>query len=368
MFAFGTRPEAIKMAPLVLTMQKDTSFSVISCVTAQHREMLDQVLNFFGIVPDYDLDLMKPMQSLEELTARIITGMGDVLAEVKPDLLIVQGDTTTVMTSALAAFYKGIAVGHLEAGLRTGNKLSPFPEEINRVLTGHIAEYHFAPTRQAVANLARENIKSHVYMVGNTVIDALFAGLDIIQNSNTDSYDKHFDYLDFERKIVLVTGHRRESFGEPFRHICQAIKKLAADFLDVQFVYPVHLNPNVRNVVHEVLHGLPNVFLVDPLPYPHLIRLLSKAFIVLTDSGGIQEEAPSLGKPVLVMREHTERQEGVDAGTARLVGTDEDLIYNSAAALLSDKSAYAAMANAVNPYGDGTASSQIIKILKKEFV
>lgn len=364
MFAFGTRPEAIKTAPLIRYMKQDKTFQVVTCVTAQHREMLDQVLEFFDIQPDYDLNLMKPQQSLEELTTRILTELSPILSEVKPDLLFVQGDTTSVMASALAAFYKSIPVAHLEAGLRTGNKQSPFPEEINRILAGHLSEYHFAPTAQALNNLKMENILKNVYLVGNTVIDALLSGLAIINKTSTASYEKFFDFLSLDKKIILVTGHRRENFGEPLRNICQAIKNVANENEDVQFVYPVHLNPNVRDTVHEILGQNSNIKLIEPLSYPYFIWLMSKAYLVLSDSGGIQEEAPSLGKPVLVMREHTERQEGITAGTARLVGTDERKIYTELCLLLKDKNAYGKMANAVNPYGDGTTSAQIVKILK----
>lgn len=367
LFVFGTRPEAIKMAPMVKTFKKYIEdFNVKVCVTAQHREMLDQVLHFFEIVPDYDLNLMKPNQTLASVTANALLGIDKVIDEVKPDILFVQGDTTSVLSGALAAFYRGIKVAHLEAGLRTGNMHSPFPEEANRVLTGRITDYHFAPTLRAVNNLNSEGIIKNVYDVGNTVIDALYLGLDIIKKQGEESYYNYFENIDFNKRIILVTGHRRESFGKPFRDMCEAIRTLAEEYHDCEFIYPVHLNPNVRSVVNEELSGFKNIHLIEPLDYPYMIWLQSKSYLILTDSGGIQEEGPSLGKPVLVMREVTERQEGIEAGTAVLVGTNKNKIIKEAKKLLDDKNVYKKMANAVNPYGNGKTSEQIAAILKGE--
>lgn len=366
LFVFGTRPEAIKMAPLIRTFQEDLSQEVVVCVTGQHREMLDQVLSFFEIQPDYDLELMAPDQTLYDITAKALLGLKPILQKEKPDNIFVQGDTTTAFIGALAGFYEKIKVSHIEAGLRSGDIYSPFPEEGNRKLAGHLASYHFAPTDRAVNNLRNEGIANEVHNVGNTVIDALLLGLDIIKNSGESEYEAYFENLDFNKRIVLVTGHRRESFGEPFENMCKAMKDIAMAYPDVELVYPVHLNPNVRKTVNEILTGVDNVKLIEPLAYPYLIWLMNKSFFVLTDSGGIQEEAPSLGKPVLVMRDVTERQEGVEAGTAKLVGTDYDVIMKEARALLEDESHYEKMANAVNPYGDGTTSKQVLEILKKK--
>jgi len=366
LFIFGTRPEAIKMAPLIKEFEKNKDkFDIKVCVTAQHREMLDQVLDFFNINVDYDLNLMKPNQSLFTITADIIKSLENVLDSSKPDLIFVQGDTTTAFAGALAGFYKKIKIAHIEAGLRSFNKYSPYPEEINRVLVGHIADYHFAPTERAKKNLYNEGIKKNVWVVGNTVIDALFLGLDIIKKEGEDKYYKFFEFVDFSKKIILVTGHRRESFGEPFKNICFALKEIANSFEDIEIVYPVHLNPNVRKPVYEILQGHPRIHLIEPLEYPYLIWLMSKSYIVLTDSGGIQEEAPSLGKPVLVMRKITERVEGIEAGTAKLVGTNKDKIVKETMKLLESEQEYKKMANAVNPYGDGKASKKILKIIKE---
>jgi UDP-N-acetylglucosamine 2-epimerase (non-hydrolysing) len=365
LFIYGTRPEAIKMAPLIKEFQKNShEFDVRVCLTGQHRQMLDQVNTFFGIQGDYDLNLMLPNQTLFDITAKCLLGLKEILGQISPDLIFVQGDTTSVMAGALAGFYKKIPVAHLEAGLRSGNIYSPFPEEINRILTGHIAEYHFAPTNRAVENLKNEGIVQNIYMVGNTVIDALHLGLGIIRKDD-EIYKKHFQFLKFTQKIILVTGHRRESFGDGFENICKAISYIANKHKDVQFVYPMHLNPNVREPVNRILTGFDNIFLMEPLEYPYLLWLMEKSFFVLTDSGGIQEEAPALGKPVLVMREVTERQEGVDSGTAKLVGTSIEKIINESEKLLFDKEIYTAMANAINPYGDGNASMQIVEIIKK---
>lgn len=366
MFIYGTRPEAIKMAPLIKEFHKfPEDFKVIVCLTGQHRQMLDQINTFFGIKGDYDLNLMKPNQTLFDIMANCMLGLKDVLAEAKPDLVFVQGDTSTVLAGAISSFFYKTPVAHLEAGLRSGEKYSPYPEEINRILTGHIADYHFAPTDRAVNNLKIENITKDVYMVGNTVIDALHLGLDIIKNNGDEKYKEFFKDIDFSKKVILITGHRRESFGDGFEHICKAIAHIADNHSDVQLVYPMHFNPHVREPVMKYLSGKPNVHLIEPLDYPYLIWLMEKCFFVLTDSGGIQEEAPALGKPVLVMRDVTERQEGVEAGTAKLVGTNYDAIVSNVELLLGNADEYAKMANAVNPYGDGTTSKQIVDILRK---
>lgn len=364
-FIFGTRPEAVKMAPLIKEFEKHPDhFDVKVAVTGQHREMLDQVLQFFNIKPDYDLNLMKPNQTLFDVTADALRGMEKILEEVKPDLVIVQGDTTTVFAGALAGFYKKISVAHLEAGLRSGDKYSPFPEEINRILTGHIADYHWCPTEKARENLLAEGIKDEkIHVVQNTVIDALFLALDLLKEEGDEKYLEFFKDVDFNKKLILVTAHRRESFGQPFENICNAVKELSTKYPDVEFVYPVHLNPNVREVVFGILSDIPNIHLMDPLDYPYMVWIMNKAHIVLTDSGGVQEEAPSLGKPVIVLRDVTERQEGVDAGTAKLVGTDKELIINATSALLDNEQEYEKMAKAVNPYGDGTTSKRIVKLL-----
>ncbi|MFA6034773.1 MAG: UDP-N-acetylglucosamine 2-epimerase (non-hydrolyzing) [Myxococcota bacterium] len=366
LFIFGTRPEAIKMAPLVKEFRKDPAlWDVKVCVTAQHREMLDQVLGFFEITPDYDLDLMKPNQSLFQVTAGAISGLEKVLDGSTPDIIFVQGDTTTAFVGALAGFYKKIRVAHIEAGLRSGDRYSPFPEEINRILAGHISDWHFAPTKGAAANLAREGITANVHVVGNTVVDALFLGLDLIRSRGDSEYEEFYRFANFDRRVILVTGHRRESFGGPFRDICTALRGLADRFDDVEIIYPVHLNPNVRAPVFELLKGHSRIHLIEPVGYPYLIWLMNRCHLVLTDSGGIQEEAPSLAKPVLVMRNVTERMEGVEAGTAMLVGTDHGKIIAEASTLLSDSGAYNRMAKAVNPYGDGHTSQRVASILAK---
>lgn len=363
LFIIGTRPEAIKMAPLIKEAQKHTDWQVKVCVTAQHRQMLDQVLSFFQIIPDYDLNIMKPAQSLFAVTAVVLQALEKVLQESRPDMLLVQGDTTTAFVGALAGFYSKVKVAHIEAGLRSGDKQSPFPEEMNRILAGHIADYHFAPTEQAVAALVKEGITQHVYKVGNTVIDALQLGLKLIDD-NEEAYKTFYKDIDLAKKIILVTGHRRESFGEGFQQICQALLELAQRFTDIEIVYPVHLNPQVRETVHRLLSGQSRIHLFEPVTYPQLIWLMSKAYFVLTDSGGIQEEAPSLGKPVLVLREVTERTEGITAGTAKLVGTDRKTIVANVEMLLNDTTAYKAMAQAINPYGDGLASQRICTLLQ----
>ncbi|MDR0307491.1 MAG: UDP-N-acetylglucosamine 2-epimerase (non-hydrolyzing) [Chitinispirillales bacterium] len=366
LFIYGTRPEAIKMAPLIKEFQKTPDcFDVKICLTGQHRQMLDQTNAFFDIVSDYDLNLMSPNQTLFDITALCLSGLKDVFEQTKPDIVFVQGDTTSVMVGALASFYKQIPVAHLEAGLRSGCKYSPFPEEINRIITGHIADYHFAPTSKAVENLKSEGITKNVYMVGNTVIDALHLGLDIIKNENTDKYKKYFSFLDFSNRIILVTGHRRENFGDSFENICSAIAYIANVYKDVQFVYPMHFNPNVREPVNRILKDITNVHLIEPLDYPYLIWLMEKCYFVLTDSGGIQEEAPALGKPVLVMRDVTERQEGIEAGTAKLVGTKYENLVLTMEELLNNEKTFSDMANAVNPYGDGTTSQKIVEVIKE---
>lgn len=365
LFIYGTRPEAIKMAPLVKEFKKHPeSFKVVVCLTGQHRQMLDQINSFFGIKGDYDLNLMKPNQTLFDIVSGCLLGLRDILTKENPDIVFVQGDTSTVLAGAMASYFCKIPVAHLEAGLRSGDKYSPFPEEGNRILTGHIADWHFAPTDRAVENLKSEGITKNIYKVGNTVIDALHLGLNLIKISNESIYEDYFKFLDFSKKIILVTGHRRESFGGGFEHICSAISYLADNHSDVQFVYPMHFNPNVREPVMKYLSGKNNVHLIEPLDYPYLIWLMEKCSFVLTDSGGIQEEAPALGKPVLVMRDVTERQEGVEAGTAKLVGTDYNAIVDNVELLLSDKVEYEKMATAVNPYGDGTTSKQIVEILR----
>ena len=353
----GTRPEAIKMAPVVGELRQRTDyFEVEVCLTAQHRELLDQVIGVFGITVDYDLDLMRPDQSIFDVTCRVLVEVGDVLTQAKPDVVLVHGDTTTTFASALAAYYTRVPVGHVEAGLRTYDKYRPFPEEMNRRLGDALCDYHYAPTPKAKQNLLRENIPAaHIVVTGNTVIDAL---LEVAARPH------HFDDLlltqaGTERRLLLVTAHRRESFGEPFVQMCTAMRDLAANNPDLEIIYPVHPNPNVRRAVDEVLSGAPRVHLIPPLDYLPFVHLLKKAAIVLTDSGGIQEEAPSLGKPVLVMREVTERPEAIDAGTAKLVGTSYEGIVAAVQELLDDSEAYEAMAKAVNPYGDGKAAGRI---------
>ena len=379
MLVFGTRPEAIKMAPLVKEFQKHSNeFNTVVCVTGQHREMLDQVLDIFDIKPDYDLNIMKQGQDLYDVTARVLIGMRDVLKEVHPDIVLVHGDTTTSTASALAAFYQQIPVGHVEAGLRTHNIYSPWPEEINRQITGRIATYNFAPTALSEENLLRENVsKQSIVITGNTVIDALYWVVEKIKNSpelqselslvlNNAGYDA--SRLTNGRKLVLITGHRRENFGDGFINMCTAIKDLTTKFPEVDFVYPMHLNPNVRKPIHQVfgedLSNLGNMFFIEPLEYLSFVYLMEKSTIVLTDSGGIQEEAPGLGKPVLVMRDTTERPEALDAGTVKLVGTDYDKIFTEVSTLLEDSQAYEEMSKAVNPYGDGLACERIVNALK----
>lgn len=368
---FGTRPEAIKMAPLVLALSQDAAFESKVCVTAQHREMLDQVLRLFEITPDYDLNIMKPGQGLTEITSRILTGLKPVFDEFKPDVVLVHGDTTTTLSASLAAFYHQIAVGHVEAGLRTGDLSSPWPEEGNRLLTGHLARWHFAPTENARSNLTRENTpESRIFVTGNTVIDALLWVRDRFNSdaSLAQQLANTYPFLDASKKLILVTGHRRESFGGGFERICSALADIARQHPDVQIVYPVHLNPNVSEPVNRILAGIDNIVLIDPQDYLPFVYLMDKAYLILTDSGGVQEEAPSLGKPVLVMRETTERPEAVDAGTVRLVGTDPAKIVKEVNRLLSDENEYNSMSRAHNPYGDGHACRHILDALKNHRV
>ena len=379
MLVFGTRPEAIKMAPLVKEFEKyPETFKIIVCVTGQHREMLDQVLNLFEIRPDYDLNIMQQGQDLYDVTARVLVGMRDVLKEAQPDVVLVHGDTTTSTASALAAFYQQIPVGHVEAGLRTHNIYSPWPEEMNRLLTGRIATHHFSPTQLSRQNLLTENVAENTITVtGNTVIDALYWVVNKINNDatldnelnallKTAGYD--VNRLNNCKKLVLITGHRRENFGDGFINMCTAIKDLTIKYPDVDFVYPMHLNPNVRKPIHEVfgedLSNLGNMFFIEPLEYLSFVYLMEKSTIVLTDSGGIQEEAPGLGKPVLVMRDTTERPEALEAGTVKLVGTNYDKILSEVSMLLENKEYYDTMSKAVNPYGDGLACGRIIEWLK----
>jgi UDP-N-acetylglucosamine 2-epimerase (non-hydrolysing) len=362
LFVFGTRPEAIKMAPLIHAFQQRGTFRVEICLTGQHREMLEQVLSFFSIKADYDLQLMQPGQDLSSLTARAIMGLHSVMQQAHPDFVLVQGDTTSAYVGALVSFYHQIPVGHVEAGLRSGQKYSPFPEELNRKMAGIIADFHFAPTSQAAQNLRLENITENVFVTGNTVIDALQWGLQKVRTEPV--WGEPFSSLLGDQRLVLITGHRRESFGNGFEQICQAIARLSNAFPDVKWVYPVHLNPEVQRPVNTILSNLPNVHLIKPVDYPEMIWLIDRCELVLTDSGGIQEEAPSLGKPVLVMRSVTERMEGVHAGTARLVGSDSEIIFKETYRLLNDKQAYDEMARAVNPYGDGQSAIRIMEIIE----
>jgi UDP-N-acetylglucosamine 2-epimerase (non-hydrolysing) len=363
---FGTRPEAIKMAPLALMLAGDERFDARLCVTAQHREMLDHVLGLFELRPDYDLNLMKPGQDLTDVTAGILRGMKGVLEDFKPDMVLVHGDTSTTFSTALAAYYQQTPVGHVEAGLRTGNIYSPWPEEANRKLTGAIAEKHFAPTQASKQNLLNEGVpESRIIVTGNTVTDAL---LEVVNKLNTDSgltdaFSDQFSFLDDEKKLILVTGHRRESFGGGFERICQALVQIVQSHPSVQIVYPVHLNPNVQGPVNRLLAKQSNIHLIEPQEYLPFVYLMNRAHIILTDSGGIQEEAPSLGKPVLVMRDTTERPEAVEAGTVKLVGTDTEVITRELAVLLDNDDAYAAMSRAHNPYGDGHACARICDAL-----
>ena len=365
MTIFGTRPEAIKMAPVVKALEAAEDMESIVTVTAQHREMLDQVLHLFSITPDYDLNIMSQGQTLYDVTCKALLGLQGVLKEAKPDVVLVHGDTTTTFVGALAAFYEGIPVGHVEAGLRTGNIYSPFPEEMNRKLTGAIGTYHFAPTSTSESNLLKENINpAHLYVTGNTVIDALQT---TVQTDYTFKEEllNQIDYIN--NKVILVTTHRRENLGDPMRNVYEAIRDIINEQADVEVIFPMHRNPKVRSIVQEVLGDMPRVHLIEPLEYEPFANLMARTYLIMTDSGGIQEEAPSLGKPVLVLRDTTERPEAVEAGTVKLVGTDKESVYRTATELLVNETAYLAMSNAVNPYGDGLASDRIVQALRHEF-
>lgn len=363
---FGTRPEAIKMAPLAIQLAEDERFDAMICVTGQHREMLDQVLDLFGLQPDYDLNIMKPGQDLTDVTTAILQGLKSVLSESKPDIVLVHGDTATTFAATLAAYYQQVPVGHVEAGLRTGNIYSPWPEEGNRKLTGALTTLHFAPTPTSRQNLLNEGItESNIAVTGNTVIDAL---LDVVAKLNSSpelqqAFNEQFSFLDEEKKLILVTGHRRESFGGGFERICQALVETAKAHPNTEILYPVHLNPNVREPVNRLLQGINNVYLIEPLDYLPFVYVMNRAHIILSDSGGIQEEAPSLGKPVLVMRDTTERPEAIEAGTVKLVGTETSTICDNLSILLTDKQAYTSMSRAHNPYGDGQACKRILENL-----
>ncbi|NRA71094.1 MAG: UDP-N-acetylglucosamine 2-epimerase (non-hydrolyzing) [Gammaproteobacteria bacterium] len=366
---FGTRPEAIKMAPLALLLNQTQEIEHKLCVTAQHREMLDQVLNLFELTPDYDLDIMKAGQSLADITNRILSGLQQVLQEFKPDVVLVHGDTTTTFSTSLAAFYQQIKIGHVEAGLRTGNLLSPWPEEANRKLTGVLANFHFCPTVMSEQNLLAEQVSpEYIHVTGNTVIDALLQVRDRLDNTPElqEAYQKQFSFLDRDKKLILVTGHRRESFGDGFERICKALKAIALAHPECEILYPVHLNPLVKEPVNRHLSDIDNVFLIEPQEYLPFVYLMNRCHIIITDSGGIQEEAPSLGKPVLVMRDTTERPEAVAAGTVKLVGTDGDVIVKEINTLLNDDKAYQAMSVAHNPYGDGQACQRIVAALLEQ--
>lgn len=367
LFVFGTRPEAIKMAPLITSFSDDSEFDVKVAVTAQHRQMLDQVIDFFDIKVDYDLNIMKHNQTLHQLTSDLIARItSDILLTDAYDYVFVQGDTTTVLSASLAAFYQKIDVVHIEAGLRSHNMHSPFPEEMNRVLTSKLATFHFCPTEVSRENLIKENITENVFVVGNTVIDALLMGLEKIKNADESKFLNQFKSIDFNKKIILVTCHRRENFGKPFEKICDALLEIAHSQSEtIEIIYPVHLNPNIKEIAHQKLIA-PNIKLIDPLDYQELIWMMDKSYLILTDSGGIQEEAPSLGKPVLVLREVTERTEGVNAGTAILVGSDKFKIVSETLKLLKNQSYYSSIASSSNPYGDGTTCEQIKAILKNQ--
>ena len=366
MTVFGTRPEAIKMAPLVKKLEEAEDIESILCVTAQHREMLDQVLELFELKPDYDLNIMKPNQTISMITSNVILGLEEVLKKEKPDIVLVHGDTTTTFATALASFYQQIKVGHVEAGLRTYDKYSPYPEEINRVLTGHIADFHFAPTKTNVENLLKEGIKKeNIFVTGNTVIDALLT----VAGKPYEFEDSTLKALDFEnRRVITVTCHRRENLGENMSHIFGAIKSIVSEFKDVEIVYPMHMNPKVRETANKILDGVDRIHLIEPLEYQPFVNLMAKSYFIITDSGGMQEEAPSLGKPVLVVRKETERPEAVAAGTVKLAGVDEETIYSMAKELLSNKESYEKMAFSTNPYGDGQACERIVEILKTKLI
>jgi UDP-N-acetylglucosamine 2-epimerase (non-hydrolysing) len=362
LFVFGTRPEAIKMAPVIHACKRHPGkLEVRVCLTGQHKEMLHQVLRFFDISGDYDLELMQPNQTLFDITAKGLTGMEAVLNDYHPDTILVQGDTTSAFVGALAGFYRKISVAHVEAGLRSQDKYSPFPEEINRKLIAALSDLHFTPTGKATDNLRQEQVKGDIRQVGNTVIDALLHGVEKVRKM--DTMKDHFTFLDPGKRLILVTGHRRESFGKPFEDICDALVTLTREYPDIQVVYPVHLNPNIQEVVNAKMRGNPSIFLIPPVEYPRMIYLMDRCYFVITDSGGVQEEAPSLGKPVLVIRDVTEREEGIQAGTAILVGTNKERILANARLLLDDKEKYESMARAVNPYGDGSSAEKITAVL-----
>jgi len=366
LFIFGTRPEAIKMAPVIKKLKEADVFNVKVCVTAQHREMLDEVLKIFEINPDYDLDIMKKNQDLYDITSNILLGLKNVLDDFKPNLVMVHGDTTTTFSASLAAFYKKIDIAHIEAGLRSGNIYSPYPEEANRKMTSILAKYHFAPTLKAKENLIKEGLnEKNIIVTGNTVIDSLFWVIKKIENDSKlkDKILKRLNFS-FDSKFILVTGHRRENFGQGFLNICEALKEIALKHKDINIVYPVHLNPNVREPVNKILNGIENIKLIEPLNYLEFVYLMSKSYLILTDSGGVQEEAPSLKKPVLVMRDTTERPEGIEAGCLRLVGTDKRKIVKEVEKLLDDENEYKKMSKCKNPYGDGKASERIVEFLK----
>lgn len=365
LFIFGTRPEAIKLYPLIMNFNNSKNYVVKVCNTGQHDDMVRQVIDFFNIRIDYDLAVMRKNQSLFLMTSIMIKRIESVLLDSKPDLVFVQGDTTTTLVGALSAYYLKIKIAHIESGLRSFNKYAPFPEEMNRVITDCITDYHFAPTKRAKANLYQEGIRKNFWVVGNTGIDALFLGLNIINEQGEVKYKKSFRRLDFSKNIILVTAHRRESFGDKFADICHSLQRIACEFPNVEIIYPVHLNPNIRKPAYNLLRGFNNIHLIKPLSYPHLIWLMSKSYLILTDSGGIQEEAPSLGKPVLVLRDVTERIEGIDVGNAKLVGTDKRRIFDETAQLLTDRKIYLKMSKVANPYGDGKSAQRIMKIVNE---
>ncbi len=365
LFVFGTRPEAIKMAPVVKACKASAKFEVVVCTTGQHKEMLQQVMDFFNIKADYELNVMTHAQTLYQLTSSILLELQKIVTESKPDLVLVQGDTTTAFVGSLAAYYAQTKVAHIEAGLRSFDNYSPFPEEVNRKLIGEITDFHFCPTKKAKQNLVNEGKQKGIYITGNTVIDALLQGVDIVRN-DTSIADYFADIILNDKKIVLVTGHRRESFGKPFEEICEALLFIAKKYDDIQIIYPVHLNPNVQEIVYDKLAAQNNITLIKPLDYAKLIYLMDKSYMVVTDSGGIQEEAPSLGKPVVVMRNVTEREEGIEAGTAVLAGTDKENIIKNVTAILDSEELYSKMSQSRNPYGTGDTSQQIVKILEEE--
>jgi len=366
LFVYGARPEAIKMAPLIRELDsRRTEFDVKVCLTGQHREMLDQMDQFFGLNADFDLDLMEPDQSIHSFISRCLERLQPIIAKSRPSIVILQGDTNTVLAGALSAFYEKVPIAHLEAGLRTGNKYMPFPEEINRRIASHIADYHFAPTKNAVDNLRKEGITENVYLVGNTIVDALYLTLSIINSKGDREYQNFFSFLDFSKKLILITGHRRESFGEGLSNVCSAVKAVAETDKDVQFIYPVHPNPRVRETVYNLLGNINNVFLIEPLDYPNMVWLMSKSYFIITDSGGIQEEAPALRKPLLVTRSETERKEVIDEGVGLLAGTDKKVLTYLIEQLLYDNELYDRMQRPTGIYGDGTAAKKIASILSE---